>query len=117
MTDVLGPCPVCGNTDKKKPVMDNGDSDHWHSARAVSTLGGDVMQCVCGFACTEDHWSLLRRKMTREEADAMRKETWDARTDMEHAVLHGRGKAYATAITRYTASMRVIVDALVGDKP
>ena len=73
MTDVLGPCPVCGNTDEKKPVMDNGDSDHWHTASPVSTLGGDVMQCVCGFACTEDHWPILRRKMTREECAVMMK--------------------------------------------
>lgn len=104
MTDVLGPCPVCGNTDKKKPVMDNGDSDHWHSARAVSTLGGDVMQCVCGFACTEDHWSLLRRKMTREEAETLL------------APFHGSPDMGATDEQPTTAQWAALKSALTGEK-
>ena len=56
MTDVLGPCPVCRYAGTHVTV---GESQR-------RTLCG---RAACTFMCSTEHWSLLRRKMTRDEAN------------------------------------------------
>ena len=102
MTATLGPCPVCGAHGAPSPDDESRIS---------------CVQDGCDFVCARKYWSLMRRKMTREEAEKMREDVWWARRDMENAAIKSHGARYYAALNQYKAAMRVIVDALVGDKP
>ena len=54
MTSPLGPCPSCGT--KEVP-------ERYGSWAQVACVAQD-----CGLVISTDHWNLLRRKMTAEEA-------------------------------------------------
>ena len=54
MSDVLGPCPVCGGTESEMRMVE------WTELRKCTKR-------ECQHVCRVEHWNLLRRKMTREE--------------------------------------------------
>lgn len=102
MTDVLGPCPVCGCTDSPLP---NGHDD------TVWCVG-----VTCRFECTREHWSLLRRKMTREEGAAI---IFDLGTLVQCAFDAGSSSKFGSAKSLFKDSGELkarVFAALTGEK-
>jgi hypothetical protein len=76
-----------------------------------------LMQCgVCGFVCSVEHWSLLRRKMTREEADRLLGGFRMAQTDWERGVLTRRSEDIEAGHASWDAYAARVVAALTGEK-
>ena len=92
MSDVLGSCPVCGHPGGPEIV-------HRHYQPRAECANG-----MCLFECTIEHWSLLRRKMTREEAETLL------------APFHGSPDMGATDEQPTTAQWAALKSALTGEK-
>lgn len=87
MSDVLGSCPVRGETG------------------AYTQFGVTCCSVIsCDYACNTEHWSLLRRKMTREEAETLL------------APFHGSPDMGATDEQPTTAQWAALKSALTGEK-
>lgn len=90
MTDVLGPCPVCGSPGPR--VVQSGDDGCPYTLCFCASS-------ECSFTCPPEWWNSLRRKMTREEATASVERAWDAWANGNGKEWHDAHAAVYAALT------------------
>lgn len=101
MSDTLGPCPVCGAHGAPSPDDESRIS---------------CVQDGCDFVCARKYWSLLRRKMTREEGAAI---IFDLGTLVQCAFDAGSSSKFGSAKSLFKDCGELkarVFAALTGDK-